>query len=143
MADDDKPWLKTKIIRPALPIDLPKSDEATTSQGPGQGAFGGNATIDPVSGAEIPPPETATAGEGSQQVARGASMVGDLIAHPRVDTSIKPGPNVADMLPLSQDPASGRLSFALPNPVRAMLTEGPQIDHGQLRTPAVTTVPGD
>jgi len=140
MADDDKPWLKTKIIRPALPIDLPKSDEAATSQGPGQGTFGGNAAIDPVSGAEIPPPETATAGEGSQQVARGASMVGDLITHPRVDTSIKPGPNVADMLPLSQDPASGRLSFALPNPVRAMLTEGPQIDHGQLRTPAVTPV---
>jgi hypothetical protein len=114
-----------------------------SSQAPGQGAFGGNATIDPVSGAEIPPPETATAGEGSQQVARGASMVGDLIAHPRVDTSIKPGPNVADMLPLSQDPASGRLSFALPNPVRAMLTEGPQIDQGQLKTPAVTAVPGD
>ena len=53
-----------------------------------------------------------------------------------VDTSVTPGENVGNLLPLSKDDA-GNVRFALPNPVRALITEGPQVQRGQLTVPAV------
>jgi len=54
-----------------------------------------------------------------------SSAIADWV-HRNVDLSITPGPNVGDVLPFSTDPKAG-VRLALPNPVRALLTEGPQI----------------
>ncbi len=53
-----------------------------------------------------------------------------------IDTSIQPGPNVATMLPFSVDQTTGHARVALPNAVRAVLTEGPQ---GYLPGPSAAT----
>lgn len=58
-----------------------------------------------------------------------------------IDTSITPGPNVATLLPLSRDDA-GNARFAVPNAVRSILTEGPQVTDGRFQTPAATINPG-
>jgi hypothetical protein len=43
-----------------------------------------------------------------------------------VDTSMYPNPNVAGLLPFSVDPTTHHARVALPNAVRAILTQGPQ-----------------
>jgi hypothetical protein len=60
--------------------------------------------------------------------------------HRNVDTSTTPGPNVGDVVPFSRDPNAG-LRLALPNPIRALLTEGPQVNNGKLTVPGATYNP--
>ena len=56
-----------------------------------------------------------------------------------IDTSTKPSPDAGNILPLSRDPATGTMRLALPNPIRALTTEGPQLnDKGNLVVPGVT-----
>lgn len=43
-----------------------------------------------------------------------------------VDTSIQPAPNVGTLLPFSVNPGTGHAQIAVPNAVRAIMTEGPQ-----------------
>lgn len=60
-----------------------------------------------------------------------------------LDTSITPSPNAADApwMPFSRDPDTGRIRLALPNSIRALLTEGPQTKDGKVTVPASTYNP--
>jgi hypothetical protein len=58
-----------------------------------------------------------------------------------LDTSFAPSPNAAEFLPLSRDPESGRISVALPNMLRYLGTEGPQVKDGVFQTPGATIDP--
>jgi hypothetical protein len=76
------------------------------------------------------------------QPAPGAVATTHALWPTQVDTSITPGPNVGSLLPLSRNQQTGALQWALPNPVRSLLTEGPQLDdQGKLVVPAVTLGP--
>jgi len=58
-----------------------------------------------------------------------------------VDTSVQQSPNAGAVLPLSNEPGRG-LRLALPNTVRGLFTEGPQLnDQGQLVVPGATINP--
>src|SRR5215472_12228182 len=94
-------------------------------------------------------PGASSAGEASPPPQKGmwetaiqpspGSAIADWV-HRNIDTSIKPGPNVGDVLPFSTDPKAG-VRLALPNPVRALLTEGPQVNNGKLTVPGATYNP--
>lgn len=60
-----------------------------------------------------------------------------------VDTSLTPSPNAGDYVPLSRDPATGNLRMAVPNIIRGLTTEGPQLnDQGKFTVPGATIDPG-
>ena len=57
-----------------------------------------------------------------------------------IDPSVQQSPNAGDLLPLSNEPGKG-VRLTLPNSVRGLFTEGPQIRDGKLVVPGVTINP--
>ncbi len=92
--------------------------------------------------ATTPLPGPAVPSADEQSAETGLPLPRSLPPGGLVDTSLTPGPNVGTVLPLSRDDA-GNIRFAVPNPLRAIISEGPQVQDGKITVPAETIDPAN
>lgn len=118
---DEKPWLKNApIIQPLNPFEG-RSKAIPASPVPEQ--FG-DTLVSPADMERINAPPT----EGGTW-------------RNWVDPSIQQSPNAGNIVPLSNEPGAG-LRLAIPNAVRGLFTEGPQLnEQGKLVVPGATINP--